>query len=288
MLLERLKNETDFTRCEKNVSRYIVKNIEKIANMDSKELAKATYTSKSTVVRLSQKLGLAGYRDFKLKLVAEINQINRVNQLLSEEPITNESSCSDIIQTLPVLYDKAITNTRLSLNKNSIQRIQCVLQQAECIDIYGTGISYTLAQSAAFKISTLGMDSSAYESINGHALASKNNKKTICILISFTGANRTVQQMCQYLKQATNSCIIGIVGPHSEGMEQWCDEIIEIPNKDSLLSLDVISSFMAANYVLDIIFSMILAQNYENHVESSLEMLKHVSVLLNKDYGYIL
>ena len=44
-----------------------------------------------------------------------------------------------------------------------MKRISQVLQKAECIDIYGTGISYILAQSAAFKISTLGLECSAYE-----------------------------------------------------------------------------------------------------------------------------
>lgn len=40
----------------------------------SGELAKASYTSKATVVRLSQKLGLNGFQDLKITLTAEINQ----------------------------------------------------------------------------------------------------------------------------------------------------------------------------------------------------------------------
>ena len=67
-------------------------------------------------------------------------------------------------------------------------RIDRFLQDAECIDIYGTGISYTLAQAAAFKFATLGVESSAYESINGHYLAARKHKKTVAFVISFTGA----------------------------------------------------------------------------------------------------
>ena len=48
-----------------------------------------------------------------------------------------------------------MTNTRLSLDKNVMTRINNVLQRAECIDIYGTGISYALAQAAAFKFAEL-------------------------------------------------------------------------------------------------------------------------------------
>lgn len=66
-------------------------------------------------------------------------------------------------------------------------RIDRLLREAECIDIYATGISYTLAQAAAFKFATLGVESSAYESINGHYLAARKHKKTVAFVISFTG-----------------------------------------------------------------------------------------------------
>lgn len=82
MLMEKLKEQTDFTNLEKEVARYVLENLERIPGMSSKELAEASFTSKATVVRLSQKLGLAVYLDFKLKLVEEINQKNRLSQML--------------------------------------------------------------------------------------------------------------------------------------------------------------------------------------------------------------
>ena len=282
MLLEKLKEQVNFTSHEKEVARYILEHMDKIPCMSSGDLAKASFTSKATVVRLSQKLGLAGYQELKLKLVEEIHQKNRLSQLLEEEPITDQSSYTDIIHILPVLYDKAVTNTRLALNKNTMNRINNMIQRAECIDIYGTGISYILAQSAVFKFATLGMECSAYESINGHYLAARKDKKTVAFLISFTGANRTVIQMAKYLREGTNNYVVGLMGPHNHVIRKWCHEIVEIPNRDSLLSLDVITSFSAVTYVLDIFFSLLLTKRYEEHAKSSLEMLAHTDLLLDK------
>lgn len=282
MLIERLKEQVNFTSNEKEIARYILEHMDIVSGMSSKDLANASFTSKATVVRLCQKLGLAGYQEFKLKLVEEINQKNRLSQMLEGEPITDRSSYTDIIHALPILYDKAVTNTRLALDKNTMNRINGVLQRAECIDIYGTGISYILAQSAVFKFATLGMECSAYESINGHYLAARRNKKTIAFLISFTGANRTVIQMAKYLREATNNYVVGLMGPHNQMIRRWCHEIVEIPNRDSLLSLDVITSFSAVTYVLDIFFSLLLTKRYEEHAKSSLEMLAHTDLLLDK------
>ena len=280
MLLVQLREMKNFTNHERDVAEYILGHMDQIPDISAGELARASLTSKATVVRLSKKLGLSGYQELKLRLVAEMNQSERISQLISKEPITGNSSYSDIILTLPGLYDKAITNTRLTLDKNTMMRIGRFLQGAECIDIYGTGISYVLAQAAAFKFATLGLECSAYESINGHYLAARKHKRTVAFLISFTGANRTVERMGEYLMTATNNHIVGILGPHSQVTGKWCHEVVEIPNRDSVLSLDVITSFMAGNYVFDIFFSMLLAGCQEEHVKSSLEMQKHESLLL--------
>lgn len=215
----------------------------------------------------------------KLKLVEEINQKNRLAKMLEGEPITDQSSYTDIINTLPVIYDKAVTNTRLSLDKNTMLRICNFLKRAEWIDIYGTGISYILAQSAAFKFAALGLGCSAYESINAHYLAARSNKKNIAFLISFTGANRTMIRTARYLREAAGNYVVGIVGPYNQVIRKWCHEIVEIPNRDSLLSLDVVTSFSATTYILDIFFSLLLAERYEEHAKSSLEMLAHQDIL---------
>ena len=163
MLLVQLREMKNFTNHERDVAEYILGHMDQIPDISAGELARASLTSKATVVRL----------------MAEMNQSERISQLISKEPITGNSSYSDIILTLPGLYDKAITNTRLTLDKNTMMRIGRFLQGAECIDIYGTGISYVLAQAAAFKFATLGLECSAYESINGHYLAARKHKRTV-------------------------------------------------------------------------------------------------------------
>lgn len=126
------------------------------------------------------------------------------------------------------------------------------------------------------------MECSAYESINGHYLAARKNKKTVAFLMSFTGANRTMIRVARYLRKATNNYVVGIMGPHNDVIRKVCHEIVEIPNRDSLVSLDVITSFSAATYVIDILFSLLLSERYNEHAKSSLEMLLHSDLLLDK------
>lgn len=284
MLLEKLSDEQGFTGHEKEIARFVLKNLDKVPEMSADELAHASYSSKATVVRMCQKLGLKGYHEFRLKLLAEINQKDRIDQMLQNEPITDKSTYEDIVQKLPVLYDKAVTNTKLSLNKNVILRIFNYLKRAESIDIYGMGISYFVAQSAAFKFATLGVECSAYESINAHYLAARKEKKTVAFLISFTGSNRSIQLMARYLRESTKNYVVGILGPRNGELRKWCHSVVEIPNRDALLSLDVISSFSAATYALDIFFALLLSEKYQEHAKSSVEMLNHGNLLWESSF----
>ncbi len=284
MILERLKEKQGFTHQECAVAEYILGSMENIQRMSTEELAKASYTSKATVVRLCKKLGVEGYQELKLQLVSEMVQNIRVNQLLNKEPITEKSSYQDIVNTLPMLYEKAITDTRSCMDKNVFTRIFNRIKTAGRIDIYGSGISYILAQSAAFKFATLGMESSAYESINAHYLSAARKQKSVSFVITFTGANRSMIDVVFYVKSTTEIYLFGFVGSHNDEIRKWCDEVVEIPSRDTLLSLKVVTSFTATTYVLDVFFSMYLALHYESHVQSALEMICHESLRIAADY----
>lgn len=65
MLIEKLKDQKNFTNHEKDVARYILENPDKIPEMSTGELAKASYTSKATIVRFVQKLDFKNYQEFK-------------------------------------------------------------------------------------------------------------------------------------------------------------------------------------------------------------------------------
>lgn len=283
MILEQLEQMEQFTPQEQAVAKFILEHGERVQKMSTEELAKASFTSKATVVRLCKKLKVESYQELKLLLVSETVQRIRINQLLLEEPVTEKSSFHDIVETLPMLYDKAITETKLCINKNVMQRVINRMKAADRVTLYGSGISYYLAQSAAFKFSTLGLEACAYESVNAHYLAA-GKKKEIAFIISFTGANSNMISVARYLKKTTSNLVVGIVGSHNEEIRQWCDEVIEIPSRHSLLSLKVVTSFTAATYVLDILFSMMLSAAYEAHVKSALQMVSHESLRVAEDY----
>lgn len=273
MLLDLLAEKEQMTPQEEAVADYILNHLDQMVGLSAEELARLSYTSKATVIRLGQKLGLAGYQAFKFKLIAEINQRKRLEQVLAREPIHQGSSYEDLLRTLPHLYDKVMTNTGLSLDKEQLERICRYIREADQLVFYGTGVTYHLAQVAAFKFETLGYETKVYESLNQHYLRTKKASRSVTFVISYTGANEHITQMAAGLKSLRQRPIIGLLGPHHQTLASYCHEVIELSNRDDLLSLDVISSSMALTYVLDFLFVLLLAEGYDRHVAAVLPLL---------------
>ena len=272
MIIDKLERMDDFTSQEKEIAKYILENPTLIKELSTEELAKATFTSQATVVRLCKKIETKGYNDFKLKLSTEYLEAARVREFLKDEPITKESTYDDIIDIIPKMYDSAITNTKLMLNSNVINRVINRLKEARKIDLYGYGISYSVARQAAFKFLSIGIDSMAHDGLNEHYItASKDNSHVVAILISFTGRNSSIIKIAKYLRRH-GIYVIGISGNRSLEMVESCNEVIQIDTKKLILSMEVITAVISTQYILDILFSMLLASNYENNIKASLEV----------------
>ena len=77
LISNKLESMDSLSKSEEVLANYILNEKENIENLSTKDLANATYTSPSTVVRLSQKLGFSGWNQFKEKYLEELNYLNK-------------------------------------------------------------------------------------------------------------------------------------------------------------------------------------------------------------------
>ena len=102
--MTQLEFELDFSHSEKEIAHYILNEGEKVLNLSIKELAKKTYTSPATIVRLCHKLGLEGYSDFKIKYSAELQfDLAHTDRIDVNFPFQQEDSDSIIAYKLASL-----------------------------------------------------------------------------------------------------------------------------------------------------------------------------------------
>ena len=61
-ITEKMQDASQFTDIEKEVIQYILEHMEDVSTMNIGDLAKETYVSNATIIRICRKLGYEGFR----------------------------------------------------------------------------------------------------------------------------------------------------------------------------------------------------------------------------------
>ena len=138
LLLERLKDKEQFSDLDLAVVNYVLDNPKEVTDMTVGELARVTYTSPSSIVRLCKKLGMKGYSDFRIKLATEINAflINE-EKIETEMPIRPNADFNEVTKTFLNLHYQALVNTYNMLDQKAINEAVELLYNAQSISIKG-------------------------------------------------------------------------------------------------------------------------------------------------------
>lgn len=73
-IIDKLETTHQFTLLEKEIVNYILDNKDQVVHLKISDLANATDTSNATIVRLCRKLGINGYREFKIEFIKDLER----------------------------------------------------------------------------------------------------------------------------------------------------------------------------------------------------------------------
>ena len=166
MIIEHLLDDNNLTNTEKSIAQFLLNKDQKINNLTSSELGKQSYTSQAAVTRLYKKLGFNNFREFLSTLILERNDYLKYNDLPTEHPEQYFTSLEDTEKVIASLYEKAMIQTNRLLDKNVVNRVCNRILSASFIDIYGIGLSDTIAKEMCFKLQSLGLPCSYQNGIN--------------------------------------------------------------------------------------------------------------------------
>ena len=274
MVIERLRSKEGLTEGESLVADYVLAHADEAQRLSAADLAERSLASKATVIRLCQKLGMSGYSEFRLELAHEWQEYRRVQALLSEEPFNARSGYADIVETLPTIYEKAIVRTKLSFDEGSMQLAIDHLRAADRIEIYGEGITNTVAQTAAFKFLSVGVEASAYDGINEHhTIFDRGRVVTCAIVLSFTGGNAGMVHAATFLRE-NGIFVIGVGGTESSLLAGACDVYVPVSSTRLVMTMEAVSSVAGTSYVLDVFFASLMVDRYEENLDAALEVMR--------------
>ncbi len=138
-LIEKLQRKENFTSAESSLADYILNNIDNVYRMSLQDLAKASYVSKPSVIRLYRKVGCSNYREFSIGLQLEKIKTDNPDTIENSKVFMESEDLYEYVQNVGVLCKQIVDNCINSIDKDSIRDIVQTLDEAEHIYLYPVG-----------------------------------------------------------------------------------------------------------------------------------------------------
>lgn len=269
-IMTQLEFELEFSESEKEIAKYILNHGEAVLSMSVKELAKHTYTSPATIVRLCKKIGLEGYNDFKIKYSAELQyDLQHTDRIDVNFPFQKDDSHPLICHKLASLSQEVIADTVKLIDFNQLHQIVDLIYHYSTIDIYGSGNSLLAAMSFQHKMMRISRDVNLRVLHGEQIFMSYNtNPDRIGMIISYSGETNEVIQIAQTLKEKKTPLIV-LTSIGDNRLSHYADYILNIGSREKIFTkIAPFASQISMEYLLNVIFSCLFQKDYEQNIQN--------------------
>jgi len=163
-VLIKLRDYRNLPEAENQVREYILKYPKKVLEFTVYDLAKESFTSPATVIRLCKKIDIKGFARLKVLLAEETKYFQDMKlNLLDTTTIEKNDTPHAIIEKITNISIKTIEETRVLVNEKQFMEVVKLLQKAMVIDFYGEGASNMVAVDGQFKFMRIGKIVNTYQ-----------------------------------------------------------------------------------------------------------------------------
>ncbi len=188
-VLDALKRMEGFTNAEKDLARYILDHLDDVAEMNIGDLSSATYTSNATVVRLCRKLGLDGYRDFRIALARDVEaERSSVLNVNPDFPFIEDSNTQQIIHSVANLTKQSVDACLGTITGHDVRTAARLIRGAQKVALYGVGDSWVTLDAFANLLLKIGIISYS-GNLNGDSLVATQilGPTDVAVIATYSG-----------------------------------------------------------------------------------------------------
>lgn len=257
-LLEKLKDNQLFTKAQLPVVTYINEHSEEISKITIGQLAKKTYSSNATIIRICQKLGYPGFREFKYQLLKKLESNKFVKQSVDfTKPFYLSESDFEIINNLSSLYKETIDIINANLDLKQLETIVRVIYQAKRVFIYSVGDTSLTVKNFMNKLIKINIYAILATEYHEELFTSKNVTSDDCaIFVTYRGQKDLFLKCMQEVKKS-GAKIILITANRDSVLTRLSNNQIILPNKEHDDRIATFYSQLAFNYILTVIYALL-------------------------------
>ena len=265
-LLRLRESSHNFSSTEKEIARIILDNPQLVVELSVHALAKHTFSSASTIVRLCNHTGYAGYKDFRKSLTYEL-ALREQSRQTEQKEIQRSDSLEDIIDKVTRLNISSLEETKSLLDVNVLQSCVDLMKRARVIYFFGLGASLCAAQDAYLKLLRLNKLCIINEDWHSQLLQARNaTAADLALVVSYSGATEEIVTCMKALRQ-NRTPIIAITRCVQSPVSELADYKLYTSAAESLFRSGAMSSRMSQLNILDILYTAFANDQYDESLE---------------------
>lgn len=223
------------------------------------EVAARAGTSASTVVRACQELGFRGFHDLKLALARDQGAATTV----ATRDIGEHDPPGDVLRKVLASDAEAIGGSLATVDEGAFVKAVDALSEARSVLFVGVGTSAPLAQDAAYRFLTIGIDARAPADVHvQHVAARLLGAGDVCFAISHTGSTRETVEEVTAAREA-GATTIALSSFFRSPLTEVADIVLVAGGTEHSFRIEAMASRIGHLSVLDALFVAVALQRPE-------------------------
>ncbi len=279
-ILEQLKEQAHFTQTEKRIADYILQHLDAIPAIYIEDLAKATYSSHSAIIRLCKKLDVSGFREFKIAISSIVHsQLHVAGEVNANFPFDEKDSSLIIAKKMADLTMDTVQKTFLQLDETTLDQIVSQLASANRVFLFARGDSQIRARGFQAKLVKLNrFFILAEDYADPYWNAASLSSDDCALFISYSGIVAQYQPIIEHFHKEHVPAILLTGNRHSELRPFASTTLVTSQEEYGFEKISTFSSQIAFDYLLNTIFSALYAKEYQKNIlnlKTKQELFRH-------------
>lgn len=259
ILRERSKS---FSETEKEIADSILNNPRLVVDMSVHQLAKHTFSSASTIVRLCNHTGYSGYKEFRKAVTQELAQREQSRKIEQKE-IDRSDSLEEIIDKITYLNIISLEETKALMDVSVLKACVEMIQKAKVVYLFGMGASLCAAKDMYLKFLRLNKMCIINEDWHSQLLQARNSTpEDVALVISYSGVTVEIIECMKALKD-NGTPIIAITRCVQSPVSDMADQKLYTAANESLFRSGAMSSRLSQLNVIDILYTALANAKYD-------------------------
>ena len=278
MLLQEKIQNTKFSNSEQKIIEFILEKGIEIDHYSTTRIAKETYSSPSSLIRIAKKLDFDGWLELKKAYIEEVTYLQTYFQDIDPNyPFDFQDNIMSVANKISSLYIESAKDTSSLLQHDSLQKAVQLMNNSERILIFAIGNMNYLAEEFAFKLRRIHktvMHDAAQDNQFHDALMATS--KDIALCLSYSGETPTLLKTVKYLKK-NHVPIIALTSLGDNSLAKLATVTLNVTTREKSFSkIAAYSSYQSFSLILDILYSCFFNLDYQKNLDYKLNIAKQV------------